>query len=455
MGRWKLALCALVCTVATFFYCSIFCDGLSIERAFRCALINRSNLRARAHEIRQREFEQYTELGELLPEITVENFFLTGTPGTFGKHEIDINVKQRLVDFGGVLHGYSAARELTRVSEYECQLARDVVQRDVEKSFLQLWRLQREQIAVKARLCASDKKRWQAESRGQVGEVDCAEVAQELAKDAQIFAEAKNYTDDVFVGEQRVSRSLESEFDGNFDDCSVQAFVERSIACSDMYSLDFYLERSRWNRKEILIKDAQVCSEEHRVTHEASTYLPTLSFMARFNRSGISALFSRNGTPVDPATCQGCCAVRDTRGVTTRSIWRLGVQLDWKFDGLVAVHRTSAAQESVARLLAERRDVVCDVRLEVEEGYATVQQSRNDMEAAREEYRAAEQTYALREAEFAVGLITKVDFAAAQRDFEDTKFALEKSEITVAGSYRDLLFRSGYPEVPMKEVVVA
>ena len=430
--------------------CDIFFkDGLSVERALRDAFMHRSDLHARKHTIKQRRLEQRVELSPLLPQITLQNLFITGTPRTFAQNEIDIEVTQRLIDLGTVLHSYSAARELTHVAEHARELTRDLVKRGVEKSLLDLWEAQREQLFVATRWRASQTQFSRARSRCEAGTIDGVELAQERSQDASVLAETKKYPEALFIGGRRVSRSIEGKFDGKLDDASMCAFVDHAVTSSYKRPLDFYLDQSCMHRQEILIKDAEICSEEHRATREARGYLPTISFVARYNKSGISGLFGPQDQDPLLISCGDCG--RKRAGFQGKAIWRAGIQLDWNFDGLASVHRASAAEESVSRLFAERRNTIEQVRLEVKEQYALMQRSQHDICAAEELFLAEKKTYIQKESEFDVGMITKVDVAAARRDFAEAKFKFEQAQIRVSDQYSELLFRSGYPETCVKE----
>lgn len=414
---------------------------LTPQSAIKQAYVSRSSLEANEYSAWTHRIEERIALSDLLPHIKMENFFMTGTPGTFGKHEAEIVVTQRIIDLGGPLYQHSIARQKTHIAELEGLLQEDSVRHEVELGMLEVWRLQRKQDFVKAAAEAADQKLLLETHRGAVGELDIPALADVQARHKRIMAEVANYLSEARQSRIDLRSALERKTDQKLDPQAMESFVASSLEQATTASLPYYLDQALCSRKEIFIKDEEIHEQEYQEVLFARAYWPRLSFWARLNRSGIAGLFQE---PI--ATVSGTGLGIDPPDTIVRTIWRVGARLDWEFDGFEAMHEVKATEFRTHRLLAERRDVLRQVRQEVEEGYETMQRKMNDLEASQDRLVAAEKSYNKQRVERQVGLITQTVFAKAQSDFEEAKFNEEETRIKVANAQRELAVRSGYLE---------
>ena len=446
-------------------------SSLNPEQAVQQAYQYRSSLDAYEHQIQSLRLEERVALSGLLPQINVENYFSTGTFGTVGKHEACLEIVQQLINFGGPLYEHSVARQRTIASEYQALLHADNIRSNVEQSMLEVWRLQRKKQYVDATVTASGKRFIQQAHRGGVGDLDMPAVGQVQAEYKRVMASAANYLSDKRKAGSDLERSM--EVGGNIDPIAMNDFVEKSLGLATSYSMGFYLDQAFHNRKELFIKNEQIIEKEYQESLFARSYIPSVSFYVRMNHSAAAGLFqdvSTIPTVTRIASTTNCAGqtVCDSDDLFTddevttvvavppaelavNTIWRLGIRLDWQFDGFAAIHQTMATDYLLHKDFAERRDLMRIIKNEVEVEYEQLQQKLNDLDASLEAFDAAERIYNKHSAEFQAGLITDIDMAEAVRDFEKAQFDKEEAQIKIADSHRELLARCGYPDIVDKK----
>ena len=97
-------------------------------------------------------------------------------------------------------------------------------------------------------------------------------------------------------------------------------------------------------------------------------------------------------------------------------------------------------------LIASRLDTQQKIKQEVETTYNTVHISLKSLHAQEAQFKQADNELILRKKQYEIGEISEVELAQAKTTWEQARYDLIHLKKQTATNYRELLYKSGYPE---------
>lgn len=403
----------------------------TLSRIILQAIEKRSSVRSRGKAALAQENLAIAQICGYLPQITVnQNVRKINLPVT-DHNQATIQVTQLLFDLAGPLERYRIAQKDVAIAYLEQDLQRDNVRFQMEQSLLNHWDVHKRQRAFEKLRLSANKQFSKAQDQNTVGLLGLFDWMQQKAIFSQNIAAVMSYEDDKHISQYQLAKAMSQNIPKEaLDDAPLQEFVEQSIFNAQKYSLDFFLTLAQQHRKELAIKDQEIEQQEDYEKFYARSYIPTVAFYANIDHDGIFKNILN--------------AASEPRRLTT--IWQAGLTFSWGFDGLANVFRSRAAEESVAQKVLEKRSTWSDIRLEVQTTHAQTQKLLKQLDAATEQYKSSQTEFDLKELQFKVGQLSPDDYVTAQYTWQAAQDTLRNAKVELAIKYRELVFRSGYPD---------
>lgn len=408
-------------------------EGLTPENAIKTAFKNRSILKIRTHEIEQAWNQSLVALSGLLPQIGVNTTLSKIKPGQLGPHSTNVGFSQLIWSFNGPLQDYFILRKTTDIAHAQKLLSYDNTRFNVENTLLNLFNTTIQRASIAALDRATHTRFAKAEVQNNVGFFSANQWEEEKALYAQDMANVLSYTDQYLRDENIFERSIAEQLTQQLDPLTTELFIRASIEKADQFPLDHWLERAHIHRKELLIKDEEIEQAEYIKHKSLGSYLPSASLFVNLNKLPSFV----------PSTCcnQNNCCDR-----VSPFEWRAGISFNWNFDGFGSAHQVSADEALILARIMEKRDISNNITIEVQTAYHDLQQLLKQLEAQKERTQQREIAFKQATIQLEVGIISPVEFENVQQDWEQSAFDLETVQIETARKYRDLLFKSGYPD---------
>jgi outer membrane protein TolC len=192
------------------------------------------------------------------------------------------------------------------------------------------------------------------------------------------------------------------------------------------YNAAFFKEAAHVLRKDLAIKKEEVRQHEQLKRLREKSYLPSASLYAQLS-TGVPAL---------------AVGLRQLPG----NFWQAGIQFNWDFDGLGNVHRAAAEEAGLQAAIFAKRDKELSIDKEVSNAYHELQQLKKDLDANCTD-QSPEELFLQQKKRYEVGELSETEYKQALYEWDKAQFNVRNLEVTTVLKYRELLFKSGYPQM--------
>ncbi len=397
---------------------------LSLDVALKTAYKERSSLQSRKYRTKQQMDLEWVALSSYFPQANFRTEVNKTARNLLPKHQTFISISQVIINVSPLLRN-KVEKQNTKIAKLDEEFHKDLIQFETETSYIDLWDIVKQHNVTRAIEYSAEKQIAQAETQDMVGLLNSTEWLDEVARFEEDMAAVKSYKDNLSRAYYTLERAIEEKITMPLHDHATAQFIRYSINSARRHPLDYYLKKAMLHRKEISIVETEIKREEYLEKLFGYSYIPTVSFFFDISNGTFFSLFD-NG--VD------------------QTFWQVGLRFGWNFDGLGNAHRSNAAHNSILERTFEKKNVIIQIKLEVEIAYYDLQDLLKRLKAAKIRIKQAEQEYLQRTAQLKVGDISLDDFAIAERNWQQAQFDLLDLKVSNARKYRELLFRCGYPE---------
>lgn len=403
--------------------------ALTIHQAVMIAYCNYPGLEAIAHSIHAYERLEQESMSGYLPQVELFTFLGTTnrplwTPARF----TDVHVSQLIYSAAGPLQQRDLAEKDTYIERMNKKKTALSVRFNAETAFLNVWLAYRKKKLIDT-LDSASKLIYERDAKkrkiGLWSIVDWQRVTADYEKSQSVV---QTYVDELCVAYDTLRRALGCQagiFDYGLIDLSWRPdALSQDAKClggkikKPSVSIEEYFTYALKYRPELSIQDTLAEKEILNQKIFQRGYVPELSLVANVDRdsTGINDTFA-------------------------------GLKINWHiFDGFAKMHKAAAAEARRLQAVLEKRNTRDMIALELSKTYYALDQLIKTYDAEKARYYAAKADFAARTVEHKVGLLSPVDFAGAQVQWETARFAWLNYIVTCALKERELYFIVGYPD---------
>jgi outer membrane protein TolC len=192
------------------------------------------------------------------------------------------------------------------------------------------------------------------------------------------------------------------------------------------YDETFFKEAAQNLRKDLAIKDQEIERFARLKQLKEKSYLPSASLYADISTG-------------QPALAVG---LRQLPG----NFWQAGIQFNWNFDGLGNAHKAAAEEASLQSAIFAKRDKELSIDKEVSNAYHELQQLKKQLDAYCTDL-SFEEHFLQQKKRYEIGDLSETEYKQAVYEWDKAQFDVRDLEVKTVLKYKELLFKSGYPDI--------
>ncbi|MFH0898574.1 MAG: TolC family protein [bacterium] len=340
-----------------------------------------------------------------------------------------LGVQQLLFDFAGPQELYKEARHNTAIVTLQEQEQKNGIQFNVEKTFLECWRLQQQRTAIVSLRESSRADYDQAVNQNNVDLLDKNDWLKRVETHADNVAVTHKYDQGVSIAQKGLE--FLTGYTLNLDlGRSAKNNVAGTKLCWDsseditLNTLDFYYQAAEKHRPEIA--RAQKVIDVLKVQRSIATKsrLPKLLLGATVSHDTSSELPYARGS-------------HNYYNVNGTVSWNL-------FDGLKSDYAAQKLDAQKLDAMLAKQEIVHAVRSEVERTFYELSQQIIDLDAEKFRYSRAKNEFDLRKKELEVAIISNVEFEKAKTAWSTAEYNWLDKRIAAEIKCRELMYKCGY-----------
>lgn len=419
---------------------------LSMDEAVEIAYQNKPDLKAYKYAIEESRIKAKEALAGYLPKVTINADYTQIQKQQTPALNAELDVNQLVYSFAGPIEYYKQARKATQVVEYANEKDKKIIRNEVEKAFLECWQAQQQQKSIQALYKASTERFARAEHANKVQLLDKSAWLKSTSDYALTLATVDNYYEFVEIARQKLEFFMGQPLDLEIQDVrhpekktpdtkdyKLKVTLVRDEKKEDreieVKPLMIYLDYAIQNREElkIALKNSEIAKDSVKIAQ--GSRLPTVNLAMNTGSTKI--------LQADPDVFVGNrCA-----------FYTISAQVSWPiFDGLVSYYKENEAHATMLKELLNRDQAAQSAKYDVERTYHTLLSSNTTFKAKHLELKYAKNELKLKNQQFRIGEISKVDMEIAKSDYEKYFYSWIEAKTDVEIKKRDLLLACGYPK---------
>jgi len=409
--------------------------SLSINRAIEIAYTHRPSQESYDFAIQAAKNKQLAGLSVYFPHLDVQNRIGTVNQAVLlPEKQVFIEAKQLLLSFSAP-ERFRIARQETRIAIERKYYDQDNIRFDTEKSMLELWNTQEKETLIRSLKNSSVIVFDRDSNQHEIGLLDTNIWLQNVATFASSTAQVLQYENEINISLASIERSLGIPIsdDISLNKIALENFIADSIACAQKYDECYYFQLALENRKDLAALDELIIREGYIADQYAKSYLPEVYLFGQVNYFNFKPFQRIQASP------QG--------GGRNRWLdWRVGIEFDWRFDGLESAFNSDASRASQCAYEATRVDTEQQIKKDVYTKFNEMRSSVKELQAQEAKFKQADNEFTLKKIQHEIREISDVELAQAETNWQQAHFDLISLEKKIASEYRELLFKSGYPD---------
>jgi len=419
---------------------------LTMDEAVEIAYQNKPDLKAYKYAIEEYKMKAKEALAGYFPKITLNADYTQVQKQQTPALNAQLDVNQLVYSFAGPIEYYKQARKATRVVEYSNEKDKKNIRNEVEKAFLECWQVQQQQTAIQALYSASTESFARAEHANRVELLDKSAWLKSTSDYALNLATVDNYYEFVEIARQKLEFFMGQPLDLEIEDVR---HPKNNVSANQDYKLKVKLVRDETKEDKntsinplITYFDYAVKNrEELKIALKNSEIAKDSVKIARGSRMPTVNLYMNTGTTKilqsDPDVYLG----------RRNSFYTVSAQVSWPiFDGLVSYYKENEAHATMLKELLNKDQAAQQAKFDVERTYHTLLSSHTTFKAKNLELKYAKNELKLKNQQFKIGEISKVELEIAKSDYEKYFYSWLEAKTDTEIKKRDLLFACGYPK---------
>lgn len=413
-------------------------NSLSIKQAVGHALKHRPDLEALQYAIQANKSGAKAEIAGWYPTINLTSDFIQETGQSSPVNTTLLQANQLIYSFAGPQQKYRRAKNIVALSELEKIAQSNRIQLETEKSFLQAWLVQEQSKTIQALATSAQAIYERAKNQNKVGLLDKNEWLKNVEDYGNRLSIITQYNDNVQTSFKKLEflmgRSLLLQPKESAAKSTPVVHLDwQPKKKMTLKLLETYYDLALKTRPEITQGLHRMAIEQQNIKLSQGQRLPVISATA------IAGHVPSGGIVVQQ-TVEG---VQQSR---IKGYHSVGVSVSWQlFDGLVTQHQERQAEANKVKEMLARDQIILDIKQEVQDKYFALSKELTKLKTQKLTYLRNNNEYKLRQQEFEIGQISRVDFQAAQTTWYQAQLDWLASNFNVAVIEQELMFACGYP----------
>ncbi len=420
---------------------------LNMQEAVQIALQNKPDLKAYQYAIEESRMYSKQVLAGYLPTFGMSGNLSQTRGQTDPTLSVDFLASQLVLNFAGPIEQYKRAKKATQVVEYQNEQAKKTIRHEVEKAFLECWKVQRQNNAINALKKSSESTYQKAAHSNKVELLDKRDWLKSTADHAQDLSNIDNYYQGAMVSQKKLEffmgqpidlqitgiKELDSKYvNKKYHKVKLDLVLEEDGSNLTKKGIDFFYDLALKNRDELKISDKNIAIAKDDMRLAQGTRLPVINVTVA---AGTWKSFGDPTQEIVPVKTR-----QNYQTVSANFSWNL-------FDGLVSYYQESQAHATMLKQMLNKENVTQQVKFDVQQAYAALLQSQTQLKAKKFDLDRAKNELTLQKQQFKIGIISKVELDSAQTDWDKSNFSWLDSKIDLESKKIDLLFACGYGEI--------
>ncbi len=417
---------------------------LTIDEAVQIAYQNKPDLKAYQYAIEEGKMRSKQAIAGYFPTIGMSG----NLNQTRGQSDPDLNidfvVQQLVLNFAGPIEQYKKAKKITQVIEYQNERDKKNIRHEVEKAFLECWKVQQQNIAVRAFKKSTDSGYEKVEHSNKLDLVDKNDWLRATADNAQSLSMIDNYYEGVMISQKKLEffmgqpvdleiagvKEIDSRYvNKKFHKIKLNLLWEDDNKDLSSKPVEFYYNIAINNRDELKMADKTIAIAKDDIKLARGSRLPVI------NVSLAGGTWKSFGDPT-----QEIVPAKNRQNYQTVS-----ANFSWPiFDGLQSYYQESASHATMLKEILNKEQAVQAIKFDVERAYFAYIQSQTQFKAKNFDLTRAKNELDLKKQQFKIGIISQVDLDSAKTDWEKSNYTWLDSKVDLETKKQDLLFACGY-----------
>ena len=421
--------------------------SLTMDEAVQIALQNKPDLKAYRYAIEESKMRSKQAIAGYIPTFGISGN-LSQTRGQTDPYlNVDFLANQLIYSFAGPIEQYRKAKKAVKINELACDQNKNIIRHEVEKAFLECWKIQQQNTAILALKKSTDSTYERAAHANKLDLVDKKDWMKSTAIHANNLSNVDNYYEGAMISQKKLEffmgqpidlqiagiKEIDSKYvNKKFHKVKLDLIWNENTLDFLSKTFDHYCELAFKNRYELKISDQTIGIAKDNMRLARGSRLPTI---------GVSLSAGTWKSFGDPT--QEIVAAKTRQNYQTVS-----ANFSWDlFDGLKSYYQESEFHANMLKETLNKEQIKQQIQFEVEQAYRALIQSQNSLKSKKFELDRAKNELSLQKQQFEIGNISKVELDSAQTDWENAYFSWLDVKIDVEIKKADLLFACNYPEV--------
>jgi outer membrane protein TolC len=421
--------------------------NLKVEEAVQIAYQNKPDLKAYQYAIEESRMRSRQAMAGYCPTIVMSGDLSQTRGQSAPTLDVDFTLQQLILNFAGPIEQFKRAKKVTQVIEYQNERDKKNIRHEVEKAFLECWKVQQQNKTIRSFKKSTDSDYKKAEHANRLELTDRNDWLKTTANNAQNLSIIDNYYEGVMISQKKLEffmgqpvdleitgiKEIDSRYvNKKFHRVKLDLVWEDNKQDITSKPVDFYYDIAIKNRDELKMADKTIAIAKDDVKLAQRSRLPVINVT-------LSGGTWRNFTDT----------LQETVTAPTRQNYQtVSANFSWPlFDGLQSYYQENISHATMLKEVLNKEQVMQAIKFDVERAYFAYIQSQSQLKAKDFDLTRAKNELALKNQQFKIGIISKVELDAAQTDWDRSNYAWLDSKIDLETKKIDLYFACGYGEV--------
>jgi len=403
-------------------------ERITLDDAIKYALNNRSSLQDFAFASKSQRNNALVSLSGYFPHIGINSRFLSAKDRAIPKNQQYITIDQLIFSFAGPVEQYRIERIGSHIADLKTMFHSDEIRYETETSFFKLYLLQSRIAPVSTFEVFNKANLQKAELSNTQGLLSSYLFEKGRGDYGYGVSAVFGYEKQTVIAKTNVTKALEMNQPFIIDMTNARYALNEILDTITKLSHDeaFFKEAARHLRKDLTIKDQEITQREQLKRLREKSYLPSASLYAQLS-TGVPAL---------------AVGLRQLPG----NFWQAGIQFNWNFDGLGNVHRAAAEEAALQSAIFAKRDKELTIDKEISNAYHELQELKKELDVTCADL-TPEEFFLQQKKRYEVGDLSETEYKQALYEWDKAQFGVRDLEVKVVLKYKELLFKSGYPQI--------
>lgn len=424
---------------------------LTVNEAVQIAYQNKPNLKAYQYAIEESKMRSRQARCGYFPTLTMSGDLSQTRGQSAPTLDIDFTLQQLVLNFAGPIEQFKRAKKVTQVIEYQNEIDKKNIRHEVEKAFLECWKVQQQNASIRSFKKSTDSGYEKAEHANRLELIDKNDWLKVTADNAQNLSTVDNYYEDVMIAQKKLEffmgqpvdleitgvKEIDSRYvNKKFHRVKLNLVWEGGTQDPASKPVEFYYDIALKNRDELKIADKTIAIAKDDVKLAQRSRLPVINIT-------LSGGTWRNFT----------ATLEETVTAPTRQNYQtVSANFTWPlFDGLQSYYQENLSHATMLKEILNKEQTMQAIKFDVEKAYFAYIQSQTLLKAKDFDLTRAKNELTLKKQQFDIGIISKVELDAAQTDWDKSNYAWLDSKIDLETKKIDLYFACGYGEINIED----